>query len=298
MTDAGNDKEMSRAADVGRTRCLTVSFNNKFERVDGGLLVRDVKILAEGTWTDSAVRTPLYYPWGTLKECANDWIDRSLWTRHPGGQPRPITDMIGDIRNTRGDEKELAIMGDFFFHCVTPDSRACADMAEAGVINAVSIEHVWDERYDAKRGMYVATKLRGLGAAIVSKGACDVCNMSREASAGITSEHIRENEPSRNGEASEEGSKMDEELANKLAEMEARLAALEEKMNPKEDEKGEEDEDEPKEMAALKESIKKMEAQASVIKELGEKVKALEMVPNRKTVLSMDEEKQLSFINE
>jgi hypothetical protein len=71
------------------------------ELVGGGLMVYNVPALMEGTWTDSLAQTPLFYTREALQKYADNWVDNGLWSRHTGGQPRPITDKIGEVKNPR-----------------------------------------------------------------------------------------------------------------------------------------------------------------------------------------------------
>ena len=58
---AAKKREASAAHSAMRMLNRTLSFSNYIE-VDGGMLVKDVPLLAVGEWADSAVGTPLYYP--------------------------------------------------------------------------------------------------------------------------------------------------------------------------------------------------------------------------------------------
>lgn len=274
-------------------RSLNRELKNQFVRGgDGSLLVKDVPLLAEGEWTDSSVQTPLFYPQSILKKCANNWVIRSIWARHSGGMPRSITDKVGEIENERFDESAKAILGDLRFHCRTQVSKDCSELVEGGFINAVSVEHGGTEKFNREASRYEAEELEFYGLAMVDRGACETCVIRRKSSideSQIHAELSSERTPSRNGEASEGGKKnMDEEMVNKFAEIEARLAALEEQLKPESEGEGEPSQDEPKEMAKLE----------LTIKELGEKVKALEMVPNKKTVIENVADEKFVFINE
>lgn len=81
-------------------------FSGKYQEQDGGLLIRDVKLLASGTWTDLHIGTPLFYPGKVLEKYAKNWIDNSLWSRHSGGMSRSITDKIGEVRALQAQVSE------------------------------------------------------------------------------------------------------------------------------------------------------------------------------------------------
>lgn len=184
-------REQSRSG--GRTRMLNrdLSMSNYIE-VEGGLLVKDVPLLTTGIWTDSAVRTPLYYPAKTLKEYAHNWLDNSFWAKHSGGQPRNVvTDLLGDVRNVRynpsyreaGMEEPGAIVGDVFYSYSTRNGKDAAAQAlaraKAGNPLAVSVEHGGDEAYNPTTKRMEAMSLWSGGLASVVKGACERCVMPR-----------------------------------------------------------------------------------------------------------------------
>lgn len=236
----------------------------KFEQVDDGLLVRDVILLAEGTWTDSNVRTPCHYSADVLKKYASNWKDNGVWSRHPGGSPRSVADKIGTVINCRYDPEHRAIVGDLLFHRRNQMSRDIADMVQTGLVNAVSVEIGGEEYYNRKTKMNEAVSIDGYGVAIVDRGACDVC-LIRHKSAPETASNDADNilTPDKGGpgESPEEGVEiMDEEIRKILDDLAARVAALEEKLAPSEEEEEASPEDEiseegEKEMAAKLDAI-------------------------------------------
>lgn len=275
-----------------KIRSLNATLKNKIEHLeDGSVIVKGVPLLAEGIWTDSAVKTPLYYPERTLKKFADNWILRSIWSRHSGGSPRSVTDKVGEVENIRFDEDTKSVMGDLKYHCLTQASKDCAALVEGGFINAVSVEHGGTESFNREAGRYESEELSFYGLAMVDKGACEKCVIHANES---YTESV-DNTPSGSGEASEGGKKsMDEEIVKKFAEIEARLAALEKEPETEEPENAEGGE--PKEMAELKEAVKKMASYETTVKELGEKIKALELTPVKRSVIENAETEKLEFI--
>jgi hypothetical protein len=154
-----------------------ISFD-KFDNVDGGLLVRNVRLLGSGTWIDSNIQTPLYYPAETLQKYAGNWIDRSLWNRHSGGSPRAITDKIGEIRTPRFMDN--AVFGDLWLHEKTQNSKDVAEMIKAGLVDYVSVEHGGKEIYNPNEKRYEAEQIVFGGVAVVNQGACKVCTINNE----------------------------------------------------------------------------------------------------------------------
>jgi hypothetical protein len=145
---------------------------------DGGLLIKGVPMLAAGTWTDSAVGTPLNYPEGTLREYAANWLDNTGWSRHLGGTPRDVTDKVAELREPRYENG--AVMGDIFVHGATQKSRDLMEMVKRKLISYVSVEHNGNERYNPATRQMEASSISFLGFAFVNKGACKLCRINEE----------------------------------------------------------------------------------------------------------------------
>jgi hypothetical protein len=164
-----------------RTLEISIPVGNYVRLKDGRLQVNNIKVLAEGTWTDSAVGTPLYYPPRTLEKDAENWIGKGIWTRHQGGSPRPITDRIAMVKNPRYDAAEKAVMVDGIFHGKSQPSKDVIQMIEDGEdpITDVSAEVGGKEVWNAETKRYEAASLAFYGLALVDRGACTVCKMKR-----------------------------------------------------------------------------------------------------------------------
>lgn len=172
-------KEERKQSDSYPVRELRAKISfGKYQEVDSGLLIKDVKLLASGTWTDSHMGTPLFYPETILQKYAGNWIDNSLWSRHGGGTPRSITDKIGEIRNPRYNSG--AVIGDLWLHEKTQTSRDTAELIKAGLVDYVSVEHGGKERWNQKEQRYDAEEIVFGGVAVVNKGACKVCTIHNE----------------------------------------------------------------------------------------------------------------------
>jgi len=245
---------------------------------DGGLLVRNVKLLATGTWTDSAVGTPLFYPTHILEKYATNWASSTFWARHSGGQPRNVvTDLLGEVRNVHYEPgvENGAIVGDVFYHMITTVSREGAALAVArakqGHPMAVSVE--WDgaEVYNPKEKRYEAAEMTFVGLAAVDRGACSVCSlpkaMSAEERQGVENEMEADEIKAIVKEAvSGFGAELKAAI---LTDVDAKFAAF----SPKQDEAAK---------AAL-------EASSKAVKELEERIKKLELEPAPKTVVKVEE---------
>jgi hypothetical protein len=256
--------------------------SNKFERTDKGLLVRDVILLAEGSWTDSNVRTPCYYSPEVLEKYSKNWLDNGLWSRHPGGSPRSVADKIGAVVNFYYSAEYKAIMGDLLFHCKSQLSRDIAEMVQNGLVNAVSVEIGGEEYYNRKAKVNEAVSIDGYGVAVVDRGACDVC-LIRHKSAPEPTENansdtnklLAPDEGSVNDSPEEGAKSMDEEFKKLFDDLAARVAALEEKMAPSKDEEAA-PEDKPEDEEPNKEMSAKLELMFKELSDAKEKIKLLE----------------------
>lgn len=154
---------------------------------DGSLLIRDVPMLAEGVWTDSAQGTPLNYIAKTLEEYAGNWIDTSGWSRHLGGVPRDSTDKVGEAVNPhfgtftgKDGSSHQAVISDVRIHPFTQKSRDMQEMVRHGLISFVSVEHGGDERFNPATRQMESASLTFMGFAFVNKGACKLCRLNEQ----------------------------------------------------------------------------------------------------------------------
>ena len=161
------------------TRALSFDFQQiggRFEDLpSGGLLIRGVKLLAAGIWTDSAQGTPLEYSSDVLQRYAGNWLDSAMWSRHSGGVPRNITEKVGEVLNQRYEDE--AVVGDLHYHGLTQQSRDTIAMVKAGQANFVSVEHGGKEKWNPGRRIYQAEELTFTGIATVNRGACARCTI-------------------------------------------------------------------------------------------------------------------------
>ncbi len=186
---------------------------------DGGLIIKDIIVLAEGTWTDSLVRTPLHYTAKTLSKDATNWAATGIWSRHSGGAPRSINDKIGDIREPRFSLEHKAVLADGFLHGRTQASRDVIELVKAGLVTDVSAEVGGKEVWNAEAKRYEAASLAFYGLAIVDKGACDVCKLKHNEAGGPADDC--------QADKTKDGEAMGEEIKTEPSEAEKKLAALE-----------------------------------------------------------------------
>lgn len=265
--------------------------SNKFEKTDKGLMVRDVILLAEGSWTDSNVRTPCYYSPEVLEKYAKNWLDNGLWSRHPGGSPRSVADKIGLVVNFYYSPEYKAIMGDLLFHCKSQLSRDIAEMVQNGLVNAVSVEIGGEEYYNRKSKTNEAVSIDGYGVAVVDRGACDVCLIRhKSAPESITDADLKESENAdthadkllspdegKVNDSPEEGVvSMDEELKKAFDDLAARVAALEEKMAPSKEEEADPEDKPEAEEPKDKEMSAKLDLLVKELEDAKNKIKLLE----------------------
>lgn len=158
-------------------RALAIPFkkNQMVTQEDGSLLIKGVPMLAAGTWTDSAVGTPLYYPEKTLSDYATNWHDTTGWSRHLGGVPRDITEKVAEASNLRYENG--AITADIIIHGATQKSRDTIELVKRKLISFVSVEHTGREKYNPESRQMEADSLDFHGFAFVNKGACKLCRI-------------------------------------------------------------------------------------------------------------------------
>jgi len=190
------EHEETREIPASSPRTLSFSWQEaggKLEkRPDGSLLVKGVKMLGAGVWTDSAKKTPLYYSEDVLRRNAGNWVDNSHWSRHLGGVPRRVGEMIGRTINPRFEDGH--IVADIEYHGLSQDSRDTIAMIEAGVANFVSVEHGGRERWNVGTKQYEAEELFFTGSATVNKGACQTCKIRENEEPPIEAPIIEEPE--------------------------------------------------------------------------------------------------------
>lgn len=183
--------ERSNAEELPRgTRMMNASLGIPaiVRPADGGMIIKDVILLATGTWTDSNVGTPLHYPERVLEKYAKSWVATGVWARHAGGSPRNITDKIGDVRNPRYQNIPGiggAVIGDLHLHLLTQASRDTGSLIENGLVNYVSVEVGTLDEYNHTLKRYEAAKLEFYGVAAVDRGACEVCKIKRNEPASL-----------------------------------------------------------------------------------------------------------------
>lgn len=159
-------------------RALSIPFTKTqlVQLEDGDLLIKGVPMLAEGTWTDSAIGTPLFYPSKTLEQFAGNWLDTSGWNRHLGGVPRKSTDKVGEAENIRYENN--AVTADVRVYGFTQTGRDLQEMIKRKLISFVSVEHGGDERLNPATRQMEASSITFTGFAFVNKGACKLCRIN------------------------------------------------------------------------------------------------------------------------
>lgn len=206
--------QAAEAQPIRRELLFSLPPSSNFERDGPALIIRGINLLAAGTWTDSAQRTPCKYGSETVTRDAANWADSTLWARHTGGVPRSVAEGIGRVENQRPGTD--AAVGDLRLHGLTQLSRDIIALVEAGEVDAFSPELVGPERYNADERVYEKTAITFLGGAIVAKGACATCTLRRNNEAG--------EEP---GESPAACATTDPVEDTMTAELEAKLAELE-----------------------------------------------------------------------
>jgi hypothetical protein len=262
---------------------VPISFTDIEHFTDGSLLIRNVPLLAPGTWTDSAVGTPLKYTEKSLEKYATNWKDVSNWSRHLGGTPRDITEKIAEKRNIHY-EAGKGVVGDIYYHALNERSKDTIKMilaAREGKISMpyVSVEHGGTEKYNPATREMESDEIVFFGSATVNQGACRKCRLHEVGSIPTSTdpEPITEPEP-----AIKEAEILTKELEAKIADLEAKNKELEAKLTP------------PTPPAPpVQEKNKELEEALVAIKTLTEKVKELENQPGpAKTAGGIEEQER------
>jgi hypothetical protein len=181
---------------IPHIRALQVAFhtaNNLYDLENGDLLIKDVPLVAEGEWTDSAQKSPLVYTAKTLEAYAGNWIRRTGYNRHMGGVPRDESNRVSEAINPHFgqfmDEEgttRAAVISDLLVYGSTPSGRAMQELIKRKIIKFVSVEHGGDEVENPQTHRMEAASLVFGGFAFVNKGACKVCRINEAAPAQET----------------------------------------------------------------------------------------------------------------
>lgn len=236
---------------------------------DGGLLVKGVPMLASGTWTDSAIGTALNYPESTLREYAGNWLDNTGWSRHLGGVPRDVTDKVAELRNPRFENG--AVTGDIFIHGATQKSRDLMELVKRKLISFVSVEHSGDERYNPGTRQLESVSINFTGFAFVNKGACKLCRIN-ESQPDQTVKPVSEPEETK----MTEGKELEAQIEAKDKEIEALKKELEALKTPAPVVEAPAPVEVAPIQAAAPEPSKELMALVGVVKELSERLTAME----------------------
>ena len=137
-----------------------------WSEVDGGLLIENVTLLAQGTWNG------IDYEAEDLAIAANKWRDNTVWNRHYEDKQRDETNRIGFLSNQRFNTDR--IVGDVFLSNETPEGREMIALVKEHKVKGVSVEHV-DNQIGNK-----STDISFLGIAVVPEPACNICQLSKE----------------------------------------------------------------------------------------------------------------------
>ncbi|MCK5293004.1 MAG: hypothetical protein KAR39_13420 [Thermoplasmata archaeon] len=144
----------------------TEGSESNWSDVEGGLLVENATLLAEGTWNG------IDYDAKELSKAANKWRDNAVWNRHYEDKSRNESNRIGYLSNQRFDKDK--IVGDVFLSNETPEGQEMISLVKEHKVNGLSVEHV-DNQIGNK-----STDIQFLGIAVVPEPACNICNLSKE----------------------------------------------------------------------------------------------------------------------
>ena len=260
-------KKMGEHKPMAQTRMLDALLPPRnFTRLKSGALkVTGIVALAEGTWTDSAVGTPLHYPAKVLEKDNGNWIAPSIWSRHAGGSPRSITDKIGTIKNPRYDAETKAVLVDGTFHGRSQESRDVIELIEEGIVTDVSAEVGGKEIWNAETKRYEAASLAFYGLAVVDRGACNVCKMKRNEATECEQLEQKEREDMETKELEQKLAALETEKAELAKKADAERVELTKQLEAVSKSKADE---ESAHKTAIEERTKKMAEYETRIKEL------------------------------
>lgn len=273
LTHTGGADSQEHSGTTPHIRALAIPFKKgqMISESDGSLLIKDVPMLAEGTWTDSAVGTPLNYTPKALSEYAGNWLDHSGWSRHLGGVPRDTTDKVGEAVNPHygqftGKDGKLhnGVISDVRVHPFTQKSRDTQEMIRHGLISFVSVEHGGDERYNPATRQMEANSLTFYGFAFVNKGACKLCRINEQQ----PQEAAIEPAPGTEQDDFMDSKELETAIAGAVAPLVKELEALK-AVKPAE----------PAKVEIPKELSDQIEKQSTTIKELAERLEKIEKTP-------------------
>ena len=175
---------------IPHIRVLSQTFTKPqlFNLENGDMLIKDCPLLAEGEWTDSAQKTPLFYPAKVLEAYAGNWLKKTGYNRHMAGVPRDESNRVSEAINPHYgqfiDEESTtraAILSDLLVYGSTPSGRAMQELIKRKNIKFVSVEHGGDEVENPQTRRMEASTLVFGGFAFVNKGACKVCRINEAA---------------------------------------------------------------------------------------------------------------------
>ena len=140
--------------------------DTKWTEVDGGLLIENATLLAQGKWNG------VTYSAHELQKAANKWRDNTVWNRHYEDKSRNETNRVGYLYNQRFDINK--IVGDVFLSDSTPEGQETITLVKEHKVNGLSVEHV-DVEVNG-----LSTEISFLGIAVVPIPACNICNLSKD----------------------------------------------------------------------------------------------------------------------
>ena len=183
---------------------FNIEIKSSFEGTpDGGLMVHDVPLMAEGVWT-SMQGIVTNFTSEVLQRCATIWKDTGIWLRHPGGAPRDAHDKVGAVKNPHYDPSLRAVVGDLYLHQRTENSRSAGQLVQLtkqdGGIKDVSAETMLTL---GKDGIVESIVFTGL--ALVEDGACETCRIPAYSAGGEEdmTDEMKKDEPKEDTVATE-----------------------------------------------------------------------------------------------
>ena len=147
------------------------------EEVTSPFIVKNVTLIAPGTWKDSITKAPVLYRKETLKKFANNWKSYRLSLNHKS----KVEDTVGYISNIKWNEEKEAITGDLNTFPATTKARDIINeillskkldsYPRIGISVNLLTDDIWNHEWNMREVKY----LEFWGADLGNNPACKKC---------------------------------------------------------------------------------------------------------------------------
>jgi len=138
-------------------------------------IYHDAVILAPGVWQDAASNLKTYFPPNELRKAATRWRINYLNVNHDYKNPLA---RIGYVKNTYWDGEK--IRGDLYILPTTNAGHDIIALIDANLVNWLSPELLSHDKWNAEKGLHMATDIEFIGCAVVLHPACPKAKIREE----------------------------------------------------------------------------------------------------------------------